>query len=98
MRHGSRRTRTRCWPGIGLRVAADPPPVTGADRAGGWTGVRYARLHGAPRIYWSDYDAPAIERHAAAARTSGESWTIYDNTAAGAAPADALALLTQLRR
>ena len=76
------------------RVAADPAPVAGAAVPGGWTGLRYTRLHGAPRIYWSAYDAAAIERQAATACTAGvENWTIYDNTASGAALGNALAML-----
>ena len=32
------------------RVAADPPPASGADEPGGWRGLTYYRLHGSPRI------------------------------------------------
>ena len=82
------------------RVAADPAPVAGAARTGGWEGLAYLRLHGSPRIYWSAYDAPAIENHARSvaelAAGGAEVWTIYDNTAAGAAPADALSLVARL--
>ncbi len=77
------------------RVAADPARVAGADRPGGWPGLRYMRWHGAPQVYRSAYDDAAIDRHADAARC-GESWTIYDNTAAGAAPANALTLMARL--
>ena len=81
------------------RVAADPAPVAGAGRPGGWSGLSYTRLHGAPRIYWSDYDAADIAGHATAVRGApGESWTIYDNTAAGCATGNALALAELLRR
>jgi uncharacterized protein YecE (DUF72 family) len=31
------------------RVAADPPPARGAELPGGWSGITYFRLHGAPR-------------------------------------------------
>jgi uncharacterized protein YecE (DUF72 family) len=76
------------------RVAADPAPVPGAGEPGGWAGFRYSRLHGSPRIYWSSYDAAAIKRQAAAARSANtETWTIYDNTASGAALGNALAML-----
>lgn len=75
------------------RVAADPAPVAGAGEPGGWTGLRYTRLHGAPRVYWSAYDLAAVERQAVAARAADvESWTIYDNTASGAALGNALAM------
>lgn len=38
------------------RVAADPAPAAGAEIPGGWNGMVYFRLHGAPRMYWSRYD------------------------------------------
>ncbi len=77
------------------RVAADPASVPGAEAPGGWPGLAYFRLHGAPRVYWSDYGAGAVAAHAAAisARTgAAEIWTIYENTASGAATGDALRL------
>ena len=70
------------------RVAADPAPAAGADVPGGWKGVVYYRLHGAPRKYWSKYDEAYIARLAAALRavpTSVDAWCIFDNTASGAA-------------
>ena len=76
------------------RVAADPAPVAGAGEPGGWRGLRYYRLHGSPRIYYSPYSedvlAATAERlvHDAAAAT--QSWCIFDNTAAFAATHDAL--------
>jgi len=79
------------------RVAADPAPVPGAAEPGGWRGLRYHRLHGAPRIYWSAYAPEAVAAHAGAALASGvESWTIYDNTASGAALGNALAMHDRL--
>ena len=81
------------------RVAADPAPVPAAARPGGWNGLGYARLHGSPTTYWSAYGA-AVAGHAraaaTAAETASETWVIYDNTAAGAAPEDALALMERL--
>lgn len=75
------------------RVIADPPKgqdgphVATAD-------TLYARLHGSPRIYYSSYQADYLEQvaavmlqHAAAGRSV---WTIFDNTASGAAMANAL--------
>lgn len=83
------------------RVAADPPPVPEASVPGGWRGFSYFRLHGAPRIYRSDYGASAIAGHARSvlrvAETS-ETWVIYDNTASGAATGNALALDDRLRK
>ncbi|WP_267419114.1 DUF72 domain-containing protein [Sphingomonas sp. GC_Shp_1] len=82
------------------RVAADPARVPEAAATGGWPGLAYRRLHGSPRIYYSGYDETAIAGHAAAVgaeRAEGiDSWTIYDNTAAGHATADAMALITRL--
>ena len=77
------------------RVAADPAPVPAAAQPGGWPALVYFRLHGAPRIYWSEYGPVAVTAHAAAigARTAAsEVWTVYDNTASGAAIGDALRL------
>lgn len=76
------------------RVAADPARIPEAAVPGGWPGLRYARLHGSPRIYYSSYDDAAIARlatDAAASRT--DHWTIFDNTASGAAVENALAML-----
>jgi uncharacterized protein YecE (DUF72 family) len=79
------------------RVAADPAPVPGAEEPGGWGGLRYTRLHGSPRIYRSTYDTAVIDQHAGmACVTDVESWTIYDNTAAGAALGNALAMLDRV--
>lgn len=82
------------------RVAADPPPVAEAAEPGGWRGFAYFRLHGAPRIYWSDYGAETIADHARSAActaATSETWVIYDNTTAGAATGNALALDERLR-
>jgi uncharacterized protein YecE (DUF72 family) len=75
-------------------VAADPAPVPGGDRPGGWSGLAYYRMHGSPRMYWSDYGEPALEALASrleADRARGaDTWCIFDNTAAGHATRDAL--------
>jgi uncharacterized protein YecE (DUF72 family) len=81
------------------RVAADPAKVPAAAVPGGWRGLAYTRLHGSPHIYRSAYEPDAIEKHAETALTAGaqgESWTIYDNTASGAAAGDASALKAQI--
>ena len=76
------------------RVAADPAKVPEAAEPGGWPGLTYRRFHGSPRIYYSPYGPERVAEHAASAKTvSGEVWTIYDNTASGAATEDALCLL-----
>jgi len=75
------------------RVAADPPPVPGANQPGGWPGLVYFRLHGSPRMYWSHYTADFLEDIAARLRDGpAERWCIFDNTASGAALANALEL------
>jgi uncharacterized protein YecE (DUF72 family) len=70
------------------RVAADPPLALGADLPGGWTGIVYHRLHGAPRKYWSKYDSKYLEALGLAVRSvpaSVDAWCVFDNTASGAA-------------
>ncbi len=76
------------------RVAADPAVVPRAGEPGGWLGVVYRRLHGSPRIYYSDYPAAFLERMAGLLR-SGD-WCIFDNTAVGEATGDALDLLRRM--
>lgn len=82
-----------------VRAAADPARVPEAAVPGGWPGLAYTRLHGSPRIYWSRYGDAAIARLAAEAAASDvESWTIFDNTASGAAIENALAMRDFLLR
>lgn len=83
------------------RVAADPPkgsPLAGAP--GGWSGLRYYRLHGAPRTYWSEYTAVQLEALAKelCRDTSAETWVIFDNTAQGHALRNAKELRDRLAR
>jgi uncharacterized protein YecE (DUF72 family) len=89
--------------GIGL-VRADPLPCADA----GWPleqctpvgGTVYYRLHGSPRMYYSAYEEPCLQtlarRMAGDARQAESVWCIFDNTAEGAATADALRLLGML--
>jgi uncharacterized protein YecE (DUF72 family) len=58
----------------------------------------YYRLHGAPRMYYSAYDCAFVAELAAQIRGAAakEVWCIFDNTALGAATANALAMQTQL--
>ncbi|HEY2752188.1 DUF72 domain-containing protein [Phenylobacterium sp.] len=81
------------------RVAADPVRAPGADRPGGDPGLAYWRLHGAPRPYYSSYPPEALDHLAAALaqRAPESTWCIFDNTASGAAVANALALCEVLR-
>jgi len=78
------------------RVAADPAIVLGAGNPGGWSHLRYHRLHGSPEIYRSEYDEAAMEeiRSTLAVEAEGgaETWCIFDNTALGFATSNALAL------
>jgi uncharacterized protein YecE (DUF72 family) len=72
------------------RVAADPPRVPGFDEPGGWDGIVYFRLHGAPRTYWSPYSTEHLEKLASKLRAlsdveSADVWCVFDNTASGAA-------------
>jgi len=82
------------------RVAADPVKAAladlGAREPGGWPGLVYYRWHGAPRIYYSEYDAAALDAlHVHLERSRGQgvpAWCIFDNTASGAAFGNALSL------
>jgi uncharacterized protein YecE (DUF72 family) len=78
------------------RVAADPSPITGGGAPGGWSGIHYWRLHGSPRIYYSDYDRGRLQVLAEQIRASGgegiDTWCIFDNTASGFAVGNALTL------
>lgn len=79
------------------RVAADPAVVPQAAAPGGWAGLVYYRLHGAPRTYYSAYDDAAL--HAMAERLRAAivpAWCIFDNTALDAATANALDLVELL--
>jgi uncharacterized protein YecE (DUF72 family) len=81
------------------RVAADPPPVAQAAQPGGWTGLVYYRLHGSPEMYASDYSAGTLDTLAQALQMVVQSvptWCIFDNTALGAATANALGLCMRL--
>ena len=84
------------------RVAADPAPVPAAARPGGWPGLAYYRLHGAPTPDRSAHAADRLEALAARLRRHLRDrqvvWCIFDNTAEGAATADALGLLARLGR
>jgi len=81
------------------RVAADPAPVRGGDRPGGWPGIVYYRLHGSPRKYWSSYDGGFLDALAADLRripADVPAWCVFDNTASGAALENAAQLTERL--
>jgi uncharacterized protein YecE (DUF72 family) len=78
------------------RVGADPALIPEAAYPGGWPGLVYFRLHGSPRRYYSAYSEDYLLRLASELRqraTSATSWCIFDNTASGAALANALELI-----
>lgn len=83
-------------------VAADPPLITDELLPTGATKLIYFRLHGSPRIYWSRYTDTSL--HNVALQVSkflkeGHCvWTIFDNTAGGAAAPDALRLKSMVKR
>jgi len=82
-----------------VRVAADPAPVPSASEPAGWPGVAYFRLHGSPRKYWSRYDQAFLGPLATAIRSMApgrEVWSVFDNTASGAAIENACELSAQL--
>ncbi|MCQ4163269.1 DUF72 domain-containing protein [Tahibacter harae] len=83
------------------RVGADPALNAAAAVPGGGAGPRYTRLHGSPRMYWSDYgpeQLQAVARRLRAEQAAGaDSWCIFDNTAAGHALGNALELRRLLR-
>ena len=78
------------------RVAADPAKHEGADRPGGWPRLAYFRLHGSPRIYYSDYTPEQLNgiwQRLSALREAGmEVWCVFDNTAGGNALGNAMTL------
>jgi uncharacterized protein YecE (DUF72 family) len=84
-------------------VNADPAPCAGAfwpvDTHG--PDIAYYRLHGAPRMYYSAYDDSKLQalarRLADDARHASSVWCIFDNTAEGAATANALTLQSLLQ-
>lgn len=84
------------------RVVADPPRPADAMEPAGSTRLRYFRLHGSPRTYWSAYEEPFLARLAhniVAASRRADVWCVFDNTAGGEAAGNALrlrALLAEL--
>jgi len=82
------------------RVAADPACVPAAAETGGYERLVYLRLHGSPRVYYSAYSPDTLEsvaRFIEDKATQGISiWCIFDNTALGAATADALTVQSHL--
>ena len=85
------------------RVAANPARWPHAGQPGGWLGpagdgrgaVLYHRWHGEPRMYWSRYEPQWLRARAAELGRwprEADCWCVFDNTASGAAVANALEL------
>ena len=78
------------------RVLADPVRHDAARSPGGWPQRVYLRLHGSPRMYYSSYERPLLQaladRMLQAEADGAQVWCIFDNTASGAATANALEL------
>lgn len=83
------------------QVAVDPSKITGDNAPGGWPGLRYWRLHGSPRVYYSEYEYEWLGRLAAevaASKRDGvQTWCIFDNTARDAALGNALSMQELLK-
>lgn len=78
------------------RVAADPACVPEAAIPGGFHEFIYWRMHGAPQVYYSEYQRQQLEELAQnltlPKQSAHHSWCIFDNTALGWATANALDL------
>ena len=75
------------------RVLADPVLFEPGRWPGGDLSTVYLRLHGSPRMYYSAYPRDVLDQLAVRLRLSAHEadrvWRIFDNTASGAAVADA---------
>lgn len=77
------------------RVAADPPKgAAEAAEPGGDHQLTYYRLHGYPRVYYSNYDDNFLATLAAKVKEHTNSWIIFDNTALSHAYSNAIRLKT----
>ena len=76
-------------------VAADPARYESDSEPGGYEGFVYYRLHGAPKMYYSEYSEEFLQALARklTAHPAKEKVVIFDNTASGAAIKNALKLV-----
>ncbi len=75
------------------RVAADPARYGDDAWPGGYKGFAYWRLHGSPKIYYSEYDESFLQDLVKKIEEGpSEQVVIFDNTASGAALKNALQL------
>jgi uncharacterized protein YecE (DUF72 family) len=80
------------------RAAVDPPKGhPSASEAGGNAGLAYYRLHGTPRMYYSNYEDDFLEALANRIKSVNNVWVIFDNTALSYAYSNALQLQTLVR-
>jgi uncharacterized protein YecE (DUF72 family) len=82
-------------------VIADPPKggATAGEGKMAPGEMVYYRLHGSPRVYYSSYDDDRLSRLAkrmVEQAKAAEVWCLFDNTASGAALANALTLMRML--
>lgn len=83
------------------RVAADPSPFPDGKHPGAETSFCYYRLHGSPRMYFSNYSQATIQRYAKEMQSFKHAeriWCFYDNTASGSAIPNALSLLASVHK
>lgn len=77
------------------RAEVDPSRHAGDDEPGGWPGLRYVRLHGSPRRFYSEYEEPWLREMAQQLRAFSretETWCIFNNTARDGGARNALTL------
>lgn len=83
------------------RVAADPARFAGGGLPGGSSELAYFRLHGSPRVYYSNYSPESLRATLAqiedATGSSRQVWCIFDNTAQSHAVGNALDLSAMIQ-
>lgn len=76
------------------QAGVDPSRISNDSVPNGWAGLRYWRLHGSPKIYYSAYQQDWLEQLALTVQSETENgiptWCIFDNTARDAALGNAL--------